>query len=141
MIRWNVIPQQMMQPAGLSAPNQAAAASAAYSYAHLPQLTSQMQGLQIAHHPGPHMGGYIPTHHQWPVWPQPVPHQQPSMRLSGPQQNLTGSQQQQQAAARPSSESTQAPFVGDQDGAQDVQQKQPNSVGERVKQVQVPAPI
>lgn len=85
-----VISQQMIQAASLGPSNQvAAAAAAALHYGHIPQLTSQMQGLQISH-PGAPIGGYLPPHHQWSaLWTHPMSPSQPpqaSMRLPAPMQ-------------------------------------------------------
>lgn len=82
----------MIQAGGLGPSNQAAAAAALH-YSHMPQITSQMQGLQIAH---PH-GGYLPPQHQWSaLWAHQIPQQpQPTMRLPAPMpQPLPPSQQQ-----------------------------------------------
>lgn len=91
--------QQMIQAGGLGPSNQAAAAAALH-YGHIPQLTSQMQGLQLAH---PH-GGYLPPQHQWSaLWAHQIPQQpQPPMRLPAPMpQQLPQSQQQQSLQPTP----------------------------------------
>lgn len=76
-------------------PSNQAAAAAALHYGHIPQLTSQLQGLQIAH-PGAPVGGYLPPQHQWSaLWTHPISQQpQPPMRLPGAMQTLPTSQQQ-----------------------------------------------
>lgn len=115
-----VLPQQMIRTGSLGPSNQAAAAAALH-YGHIPQLTSQMQGLQIAHS-GATVGGYLPPQYQWPPilthphqppmrlpsqmqQPSPVqPPQPPSQQHSPhppsmPQQQLTPPTQQQNLAA------------------------------------------
>jgi len=75
-----VIPQQLIQAGGLGQNNQAA-----LHYGHIPQLASQMQGLQIAHPHAP-VSGYLPPQHQWStLWTHPIaPQPQPSMRIPTP---------------------------------------------------------
>lgn len=57
----------MIPTSGLNPSNQAAVA-AAFPFGHISQLATQMQGLQISHHPsGPIPDGFIPS---WTnVWP------------------------------------------------------------------------
>lgn len=85
----------MIQTGGLDPSSQAAA----LHYSHMPQLTSQMQGLQIAH-PGAPVGGYLPPQHQWPgMWKHPAA-AQPSMRPPGPRPQPPQAQAQSQPALR-----------------------------------------
>lgn len=86
----------MIQAGGMAPSNQA------LHYGHIPQLTSQMQGLQIAHPGGP-VGGYLPPQHQWSaLWTHPIPQQpQPSMRMTGPIPRLPTAQQSQSPQTTP----------------------------------------
>ena len=130
----------MIQPGGPGSSTQAAA-STPFPYGHIPQLTSQMQGLQITHHSGAPIGGYLQPHHQWPpMWPHPIPpqHHQASMRLANPLQPPAPSQQQQPPVLA-SSEPAQ-PFISGQEVAQDLQPKQ-TSVSDTGNQIQVSAPM
>lgn len=120
-----VIPPQMMQPASLGPSNQAAAAAAALHYGHIPQLTSQMQGLQIAH-PGAPVSGYLPPQHQWStLWTHQIPpHPQPSMRLATTMQ----------AHPTPQPKQHQSPITS-------IQQHQPPSVQQHNEnKIQAPMP-
>lgn len=90
----------MIQAGGLGPSNQAATAAALH-YGHIPQLTSQMQGLQIAH-PGAPVGGYLPPHQWSALWTHPIQQQtQPSMRIPASLHPLPPSQQQSSPQATP----------------------------------------
>lgn len=93
-----VIPQHVIQAGSLGPTNQVAAAPALH-YGHIPQLTSQMQGLQLGH-PGEPVCRYFPSpHHQWSaLWTHPVPppQPQPSLRLPAPLQHSPPANLQQQ---------------------------------------------
>lgn len=107
----------MIQAGGLG-PSSQAAAAAALHYGHIPQLTSQMQGLQIAH---PH-GGYLPPQHQWSaLWTHQIPQQpQPSMRLPPPiSQPQPQSQQSPQSTVQHQLQQQQQPLVPQQSMAGD----------------------
>lgn len=128
----------MIQPGGLSSTNQAGA-PAAFPYGHIPQLTTQMQGLQITHHSGANIGGYLPPHQWPPVWSHHISmqqHQSGSIRPPNPLQNQQPNQQQGSA---PISDAPQN-FPGNQEGSQDMQSKQ-SSVSEIGKPIQVSAPL
>lgn len=91
-----------MIPAGGLGPS----SPASLHYGQIPQLTSQMQGLQIAH-PGAPVGGYLPPQHQWsPVWSHPIAQQaQSSIRvpltMQQPPQLVPSRQQPQPPSPQP----------------------------------------
>lgn len=117
----------MIQAGNIGHSNQAAAAAAAIHYAHIPQLTSQMQSLQLAH-PGAAVGGYLPPGHQWSaLWSHPLiqPPQQ-SMRMAAPLQPPSISQQQSQQQSPEPNQVQQ-------------QQQQPLQHQPRFQQQQLPA--
>lgn len=83
-----------MPPSGLDPSSQAAAAL--HYVAPMPQLTAQMQSLQLGPHSGQSVGGYL-QHQQWApqLWAQ-MQHQQQQQ-----QQPLQQQQNQQQFAQQP----------------------------------------
>lgn len=87
----------MIQADGMGRTNQPA-----LHYGHIPQLTSQMQALQIAHPEAP-VGGYLPPQHQWPgLWTHPIPQQaQPSMRMNARIQPVPSTQQSKSPQSAP----------------------------------------
>lgn len=96
----------MIQAGSLGSSNQVAAAGALH-YGHIPQLASQMQGLQLGH-PGEPVCRYLPPHHQWSaLWTHPVPPPPPppqaSMRLTAPLQHSPPANSQQQQQQSPQS--------------------------------------
>lgn len=123
----------MIQAGGLGPSNQAAAAAAMH-YGHIPQLTSQMQGLQIAH-PGAPVGGYLPPHQWSALWTHPIQQQtQPSMRMPASMHPLP--QSQQQSSPQPAPAQQQQPLPPQQQQSP-IQHQQP-PVTDNKLQVSVP---
>jgi hypothetical protein len=131
---WNVIPQ-MIPPNNLG-PSTQAAVPANYPFGHIPQLTNQMQGLQITHHSGAPIGGYLP--HWPPMWSHPMPPPQPTptqpVRSAAPMQSSPTPRQQQIPQALTGATQT---LTEKQEIPQTVPSKQPNS-SDTDKQIHAP---